>query len=334
MKFSICLPTGFEGVMYPIPFVEPTDFVKLGQLCERLGYDSVWGNDHITTQGYVKELFPDQVPAFYEPLMTLMAIGASTTTLRLGTALLVLAMRDPVYLAKQVTTLDQLTGGRFILGVGLGAYREEFASWNSRLAGARRGDMLDEGLEALLKLLYAKSATHEGKFYAFKDIELYPKARQNPFPLFIGGHSIEAVERAARIGQGWLPGWRPLNEMKERIELLRRRAEEHGRDPNSIEVAPQFSFTIAKTMEEAERIYMESGLVAHRKSLAYTGRDLSQQVVANLVGSPEVILEKVDYLRSIGVEHCCGLMIPANSMSEFVEQTEWFAEAVMKPFNG
>jgi probable F420-dependent oxidoreductase len=265
--------------------------------------------------------------------MTLMAVGAATTKLRLGTALLVLAMRDPVYLAKQVTTLDQLTNGRFILGVGLGAYREEFASWNSRLAGARRGDMLDEGLEALLKLLYEKSATHEGKFYAFKDVELGPKAKQDPFPLFVGGHSIEAVERAARIGQGWLPGWRPLNEMKERIELLHRRAEEHGRDPKSIEVAPQFSFTIAKTMEEAERIYMESGLVAHRKSLAYTGRDLSQQVVANLVGSPEVILEKVAYLKSIGIEHCCGLMIPANSMSEFIEQTEWFAEAVMKPFN-
>jgi alkanesulfonate monooxygenase SsuD/methylene tetrahydromethanopterin reductase-like flavin-dependent oxidoreductase (luciferase family) len=203
MKFSICLPTGFEGVMYPIPFVEPADFVKLGQLCERLGYDSVWGNDHITTQHYVKELFPGQVPAFYEPLMTLMAVGAATTKLRLGTALLVLAMRDPVYLAKQVTTLDQLTNGRFILGVGLGAYREEFASWNSRLAGARRGDMLDEGLEALLKLLYEKSATHEGKFYAFKDVELGPKAKQDPFPLFVGGHSIEAVERppaSARAG--------------------------------------------------------------------------------------------------------------------------------------
>ena len=108
MKFSICMPTGFEGVMYPIPFVEPTDFIKLGRLCERLGYDSVWGNDHITTQNYVRDLFPGQQPAFYEPLITLTAIGAATSTLRLGTALLVLPMRDPVYLAKQVTTLDQL----------------------------------------------------------------------------------------------------------------------------------------------------------------------------------------------------------------------------------
>jgi probable F420-dependent oxidoreductase len=330
MKFSICLPTGFEGVMYPIPFVQPTDFIALGRLCERLGYDSVWGNDHITTQTYVKELFPGRPPAFYEPLITLMAVGAATTTLRLGTALLVLPMRDPVYLAKQVTTLDQLCNGRFTLGVGLGAYREEFTAWSSRLAKARRGDMLDEGLDALRKLLYQASASHEGAFYAFKDVELAPKARQNPFPLFIGGHSIEAVDRAASIGMGWLPGWRPLIEIKQRIERLHRRAQERGRDPRSIEVAPQFSFTIAKTMEEAERIYMASGLVAHRKSLAYTGRDLSQQVVANLVGSPDVILEKIAYLRSIGVDHCCALMVPANSMAELTDQIEWFAADVMK----
>ncbi len=298
--------------MYPIPFVEPSDFIKLGQLCERLGYDSVWGNDHITTQKYVQELFPGQQPAFYEPLITLMAIGAATTTLRLGTALLVLPMRDPVYLAKQVTTLDQLSNGRFTLGVGLGAYREEFAAWNSRLAKARRGDMLDEGLDGAVEA--AQPDTRQPRRTSStpsRTSSSLPKARQKPFPLFIGGHSIETVERAARIGEGWLPGWRPLSEMKERIELLRRRV---GRVSAAIRNPSRWrrssSFTIAKTMEDAERIYMESGLVAHRKSLAYTGRDLSQQVVANLVGSPDVILEKIAYLRSIGVDHCCALMIP------------------------
>ena len=90
-----------------------------------------------------------------------------------------------------------------------------------------------------------------------------------------------------------MPGWRPWPELRERIELLRRRAAEHGRDPAGIEVAPQFSVTVDKTLEAASARYMASGLVAHRKSLAYTGRDLSKQVVANLVGSPEVIREKI-----------------------------------------
>ncbi|MBX3513862.1 MAG: LLM class flavin-dependent oxidoreductase [Xanthobacteraceae bacterium] len=330
MKFSVCLSTGFEGVMYPIPFAGPEDFIEQGKLCERLGYDSVWGNDHITTQDYVRNLFPDTPPNFYEPLIVLAAIGAVTTKLKLGTALCVLPMRDPVYLAKQVISLDQMSNGRFILAVGLGAYREEFQAWaGSRAAKSRRGDMMDEGLKSLEMLFTEKSASFEGKYYSFKDVEMFPKSRKQPFPLYIGGHNLEALERAARYGQGWLPGWRPLNELAERIVKLKERAAELGRDPADIEIAPQFSVTIDKTMEAAEKRYMESGLVAHRVSLAYTGRDLSHQVVANLVGSPDVILEKVAKLKSIGIDHCSALMFPADTVSEMNDQIEWFAKDVM-----
>lgn len=330
MKFSVCLSTGFEGVMYPIPFATAEDFIEQGKLCERLGYDSVWGNDHITTQDYVRGLFPDTPPNFYEPLIVLAAIGAVTTKLKLGTALCVLPMRDPVYLAKQVITLDQMSNGRFILAVGLGAYREEFLAWGgSRAAKARRGDMMDEGLQSLDMLFKEKSASFEGKYYSFKNVEMFPKSRAQPFPLYIGGHNLEAVERAARYGQGWLPGWRPLAELAERITKLKARAAELGRNPAEIEIAPQFSVTIDKTLEAAEKRYMESGLVAHRVSLAYTGRDLSHQVVANLVGSPDVILEKVAKLKEIGIDHCSALMFPANSVNEMNDQVEWFAKDVM-----
>jgi probable F420-dependent oxidoreductase len=328
MKFSVCLPTGFEGVMHPIPFVRPEDFVRLGQAAERLGYDSAWGNDHITTQRYVRERFPSTPPSFYEVLITLTAVACATTRLRVGTALLVLPMREPVYLAKQVATIDQLTGGRLVLGVGLGAYREEFEAWGPRLRGARRGELMDEGLEALHRLLTEPSASFAGRFYAFEGVEMFPKPRQQPFPLWIGGHNLASVERAARWGTGWLPGWRPLEELRERIATLRARAGALGRDPDAIEIAPQFSVTIARTPEEAERRYMASGLVAHRTSLAYTGRDLSRQVEANLVGSPELILEKVARLRAIGVQHCCALMFPTDTVTEMLEQMQWFAESV------
>ncbi|MBI5129394.1 MAG: LLM class flavin-dependent oxidoreductase [Rhodopseudomonas palustris] len=330
MKFSVCLSTGFEGVMYPIPFAGPEDFIAQAQLCERLGYDSVWGNDHITTQNYVRDLFPGKPPNFYEPLIVLAAIAGATKTIKLGTALTVLPMRDPVYLAKQAISLDQMSNGRFIMAVGLGAYREEFLAWGgSRAAKARRGDMMDEGLLALDMLFNQPSASHEGAYYSFKDVEMFPKSRAQPFPLYIGGHNLEAIERAARYGQGWLPGWRPLTEMEQRIKDLKARAAELGRDPASIEIAPQFSCTIAKTMEEAEKRYMESGLVAHRVSLAYTGRDLSHQVVANLVGSPDVILEKIEKLRAIGIQHCSALMFPADTVAEMNEQIEWFGTEVM-----
>jgi probable F420-dependent oxidoreductase len=236
MKFSVCLSTGFEGVMYPVPFAGPEDFIAQGKLCERLGYDSVWGNDHVTTQDYVRDLFPGKPPNFYEPMMVLAAIGAVTTRLKLGTALTVLPMRDPVYLAKQAITLDQMSNGRFIMAVGLGAYREEFLAWGgSRVEKARRGDMMDEGLEALQLLFNEARCSYEGKYYTFKDLEMFPKSRAQPFPLYVGGHNMEALERAARYGQGWLPGWRPLKEMEERIATLKARALEVGRNPGDID---------------------------------------------------------------------------------------------------
>jgi probable F420-dependent oxidoreductase len=330
VKFSISLPTGFEGVMYQIPFVQPGDFVRLAQLCERLGYDSVWGNDHITSQAYVRELFPDRAPNFYELLTVLSFCAAVTRRIRVGTALAVLPMRDPFWLAKQAATIDQLSDGRLVLALGLGAYREEFAAWAPRLAPkTQRGEMMDEGLELLRRLFSERRVTHQGKYYAVRDIEMYPKPRRQPFALWLGGHNMATVERAARFATGWLPGWRPWPELGERIKALKARAAELGRDPAEIEIAPQFSLTIARTLEEAEKRYMASGLVAHRKSLAYTGRDLSQQIVANLVGSPDLIREKVAGLAKMGVDHACALMIPADSMAEFEDQVEWFAKTVL-----
>lgn len=190
--------------------------------------------------------------------------------------------------------------------------------------------MMDEGLKSLELLFRERIASFDGEYYSFKDVEMFPKSRAQPFPLYVGGHNHEAIERAARYGQGWLPGWRPLQEMEERIASLKQRASELGRNPDDIEIAPQFSVTIGKTMEEAEKRYMESDLVAHRVSLAYTGRDLSHQVNANLIGSPDVIIEKIAKFKSIGVDHCSALMFTAHTVSEMNEQIEWFATDVMR----
>ena len=329
MKFSVCLATGYEGLVYPIPFCKPRDLIDTAVLCEKLGYDAVWGNDHITTQHYVREIFADP-PNFYDVLITLAMIAQATTKLRVGTALLVLPMREPVYLAKQVATLDQLSGGRFTMAIGLGAYREEFEAWaGNRFPNAHRGEMLEEGVAAFNTLVNDRVSSFDGKYYSFKNLEMFPKPRQKPFSLFIGGHNLAAIERAAKIGQGWLPGWRLFHEIAERIQQLRSRAAELGRDPAEIEVAPQFSLLIGKTDEEAETAYMQSGLVAHRKSLAYTGRDPVHQVTANLVGSPAHIIEKIHQLKAMGVDHCAAMAIAVNTQQEYVDQVQWFAEEVM-----
>lgn len=329
MKYSVCLSTGYEGLAYPVNFCEPQGLVRQAQLAEKLGYDSVWGNDHITPPVYVRDHVKGS-PNFYDVLITLAMIAQATTKLRVGTALLVMPNREPVYLAKQVSTIDQMSGGRFMMAVGLGAYREEFEAWvGNRYANAHRGDMMEEGLTIFRKLMTEKISSFDGKYYSYKEIEMFPKPKQDPFPLYIGGHSMKAVERAAEIGQGWLPGWRPFREIEERIQALHKHAESIGRNPKEIEVAPQFSLLIGKTQEAAEKTYMASGLVAHRVSLAHTGRDPVHQVTANLVGSPQHIIDKINQLKAMGVDHCAAMAVAVNAESELLEQLQWFAEEVM-----
>ena len=115
----------------------------------------------------------------------------------------------PFWLAKQAATIDQLSNGRLVLALGVGAYREEFAAWAPRLAPkAQRGEMMDEGLELLQRLFNERRVTHQGKYYAVQDIEMYPKPRRQPFALWLGGHNKPTIERTARMATGWLPGWR------------------------------------------------------------------------------------------------------------------------------
>jgi probable F420-dependent oxidoreductase len=334
MRVSVQLPTCTEGLVNPIPFAAPpADFVRLAQEAERLGYDGVWGNDHVTAAPYVRQHWSDP-PNFYEVLIALATVGAHTRRVHLGTAVIVLPLRDPVLLAKQVATLDRMTGGRVILGVGLGAYREEFeAQWPRRRA-ARRGDLLDEGLAALRLLFSEREASYAGAHTAFERVEMFPKPVQQPLPIYVGGHNEQAVARAARLGQGWLPGWRPFEEVRTRTALLRRLTEEAGRDPREVEAAVQFTVMLGRTPEEAAARYRKTGMVQHRRSLAHSGRDPALAEANNLIGSPASLLEKLTFLADAGVDHLCALQFPHDSVAEMSEQMEWLARDVVHVFTG
>jgi len=332
MKFGFHLPTGMEGLALPIPFFRPSDFIAMAQTAERLGYDSLWGNDHYAPQNYVRAKHHSSIPNLYEVLTVLTAVASVSHRIQVGTSVLVLPMREIVLVARQVATLDQLSGGRLLLGVGIGAYKEEFAAARPDLMGQHRGAMLDEGLELLQRLLSEDSVTHRGRYYHVESLEMYPKPIQKPFPILVGGHQQTGLDRTIRHGQGWIPGWRPFNELKEWIALLREKAAAAGRDPDSIIVAPQFSCLIGRTQEEAERRYLNSGIVQHRISLAYTGRDPALAMENNIVGSPQVVLGKLEQLREYGVDHLAALSFCVNSVSEFSEQVHFFAEEVMRPY--
>ena len=331
MKFGVGLPTGMEGLINPVPFFRPSDFIAAAQVAERVGYDSVWGNDHYATEDYVRRKYPDP-PNHWEVLTILTAAAAVTSRVELGTAVLVLPIRDIVPVAKQIATLDQLSGGRVLLGVGIGAYKEEYAAARPDLLGRDRGKMLEEGLELLNRLYTERSVTFHGKRYSVENMECYPKPARQPFPILVGGHQRSGIARAIKYGQGWIPGWRPFPELAEWIKLLREQAVAAGRDPQSLIVAPQFSALIAPTQEEAVRRYNNSGMVQHRLSLAYTGRDPQLAMDNNLVGSPEVVLEKLEKLWEIGADHLACTTFCVDTVSEWLEQLHYFAEAVIRPF--
>ncbi len=331
MKFGFQLPTGMEGLIVPTPFFRPVDFLEMAKTGERLGYDSLWGNDHYATQNYVREKWGTS-PNFYEVLITLTAAAAVTHTIQLGTSVLVLPMRDVVLLARQVATLDQLSHGRLLLGVGIGAYKEEYEAARPSWANKNRGNILEEGLDLLNRLFSGDEITFEGKYYQVKGLALNPKPIQSPFPILVGGHQKFGIDRAIRFGQGWIPGWRPFNELREWIGLLHEKAALAGRNPASLIVAPQFSCLVGRTQEEAIKKYEQTGMVSHRVSLAYTGRDPALATENNFIGCPQNILEKIERLEGFGVNHLSAISFCVRSVNEFKEQVHCFAEEVMQPY--
>ena len=129
MRFSVAIPSCMEGLIYPYPFADPGQIVRIAAEAEAMGYEAVWPNDHITTQNYVARMWP-KPPRFYEPFVLLSFVAAATKTIKLATGVAVLPVREPIILAKTAATLDVCSGGRVILGVGLGAYREEYRAAN------------------------------------------------------------------------------------------------------------------------------------------------------------------------------------------------------------
>src|SRR5947208_836459 len=125
---------------------------------------------------------------------------------------------------------------------------------------ARRGEIFEESLEALRRLFTEREASYAGTHIAFEKLECYPKPLQQPLPIYVGGHNERAVARAARLGQGWLPGWRPFDEVRARTALLRRLTAEAGRDPRSVEAAVQFTLVLGRTTDEAAARYRRTGM--------------------------------------------------------------------------
>jgi probable F420-dependent oxidoreductase len=192
---------GFFGINIG-PCAQGTAAARVARAAEASGFESVWTGEHVVLpdpQASPSPL-PPQTPML-DPAVALTVAATSTTRLRLGTGIIILPQRNPVVLAKQIASLDVLSGGRFVLGVGVGYLEPEF-----RAIGAdfeNRGAVTDEFVEAMQHLWYDEHPEYHGRYAAFSGVDAYPRPVQQPIPIVVGGHTGRAYRRAVACAHGW-----------------------------------------------------------------------------------------------------------------------------------
>ncbi len=212
------------------------------QAAEALGFDSVWVGDHIVTPTHIASPYPyspngsfplNPKEPLLEPLSVLSFVAACTNKVRLGTAVLVLPHRHAVVTAKTVATLDVLSGGRVIFGVGVGWMAEEFKVLNALFA--ERGALSDESVAVMKELWTSENPHFSGRFYNFSDVRCEPRPVQQPHPpIWVGGHTGPALRRVVEYGDGWAAVVFSPQEFAERLDKLKEKAAKAGRDLSKV----------------------------------------------------------------------------------------------------
>ncbi|HET6950477.1 MAG TPA: TIGR03619 family F420-dependent LLM class oxidoreductase [Acidimicrobiales bacterium] len=220
------------------------------ETADRLGFDSLWGVDHVVMPQRVdsKYVLPrepasiaedavsDRLSPNFELMTTLGFVAAVTERIKLGTAVAVLPIRNAVLNARQLATVDRYSGGRLLYGVGVGWLKEEADAM--RLPWDRRGARSDEHI-TLLRALWTALGPHvefHGEFWDLPPMDPEPRPVQRPIPILIGGHSEVAIERAARLGDGWIAANMSSDRLAELLPLLHRALERHGRHRSEVPV--------------------------------------------------------------------------------------------------
>ncbi len=218
--------------------VRPDQMPSIAARAEALGYDSVFVPDHLffpvqaaspypyTADGSIP--FPLDTP-LYDPWLVLMGIAQATSTIKLGTAVYVLPLRHPIVAARAVTTLDVLSGGRAILGIGAGWLTEEFVALG--LDPQRRFSRTEEAVEVIRGLWTEPTFEYHGRHFDFAPLHFQPRPVTSPHPpIMFGGESEKALARAVRLGDGWLSGGvaNDVAQIAERVERIRALRDELG----------------------------------------------------------------------------------------------------------
>lgn len=225
------------------PFADPAGATRFARAAESAGFESLWTVEHVVVPKGYESTYPydpsGRMPGGEEspipdPLIWLSFVAAATSSIRLATGILILPQRNPVVLAKELATLDVMSGGRLELGIGVGWLEEEFDAIGVPFTG--RGARTDEYVAAMRALWSQRPASHHGAHVDFDDCILLPQPVRGAVPIHVGGHTEASARRAGRLGDGYFPGKGSHEELAHLFDVVRLSAAEHGRDPGSIKL--------------------------------------------------------------------------------------------------
>ncbi len=225
------------------PFSQPDAAASFARAAEAAGFESLWTVEHVVVPKGYESTYPydpsGRMPggedmAIPDPLIWLSYVAAATSAIRLATGILIVPQRNPVVLAKELATLDMMSGGRLELGIGVGWLEEEFDAIGVPFAG--RGARTDEYVAAMRALWSERPASFHGEHVDFTDCILLPAPASGTIPIHVGGHTEVAARRAGRLGDGFFPGKGSHEELSHLFDVVRATAEQHGRDPSTIEL--------------------------------------------------------------------------------------------------
>ena len=282
--------------LWPSPTLTFNEVVELARHAEATGWDGLWYADHFMPNA------PDTSAPWPEAWTTLTGVGALVPRLRLGTLVTGNTYRHPAVLAKMAATLDHMTGGRVVLGLGSGWQENEHQQYGIPFYTVReRLERLDEAC-AVIKALFSESkASFDGRFYQLEDASLEPKPVQQPLPLLIGGGGEKRTLRiTARHADAWNV-WGDVAILRHKMEVLDRHCADLGRDPKAIRrtaVALLFMSDDEKYLEQ-----MRSADIA----------------MPTVIGTPEEVRETMDAYASIGVDE---FIVPDFNLGERAQKVE------------
>lgn len=241
--------------------IEGEKIARVAHRAEELGYDSLWVSDHIIFPAELRSPYPyspdgklplDPSNPLLEPFTVLSYAAAVTKTIKLGTSVIIVPYRDPLVTAKIVSSLDVLSGGRFIFGVGVGWLDEEFRALRQNLRD--RAAQTREALLAMQACWTQEDPEFHGKFFDFAGIKFAPKPRQKPHPpIWFGGNSLPALKRAVALGNGWHAVWQSPEEVEEKVAILRDLCAKAGKSFGDFAITVNVNHRVPMTVENVRK---------------------------------------------------------------------------------